>query len=143
MHAITLRQPWAFAVMMGAKAIENRTWNTSHRGPLVIHAGRSVEHHLVDDVLARVAAARHLQHGRVRQLWRDYCVSGFVATATLHGVTRESEDPWFAGPYGWLLKDLRPIRPVQARGRQGIFLLTQPEARAVRTQLSSPPPELR
>ena len=40
MYALTIHQPWAWAIMAGIKRVENRTWRTSHRGPLVIHAGK-------------------------------------------------------------------------------------------------------
>ena len=41
MKAITVRQPWAWAILHGGKDVENRTRNIagSYRGPLVIHAG--------------------------------------------------------------------------------------------------------
>lgn len=41
MKAITVRQPWAWAIMRAGKDVENRTRNIagSYRGPLVIHAG--------------------------------------------------------------------------------------------------------
>lgn len=38
MKAITLTQPWATLVAIGAKKIETRSWSTSHRGTLAIHA---------------------------------------------------------------------------------------------------------
>jgi activating signal cointegrator 1 len=38
MKTISLLQPWAQLVVMGAKRIETRSWNTSYRGPLLIHA---------------------------------------------------------------------------------------------------------
>lgn len=38
MKALTLTQPWSTLVAIGAKKIETRSWNTSYRGPLVIHA---------------------------------------------------------------------------------------------------------
>jgi activating signal cointegrator 1 len=38
MKAITLTQPWAALVALGAKKIETRSWATSYRGPLAIHA---------------------------------------------------------------------------------------------------------
>lgn len=37
--AITVRQPWAFAIAQLQKNIENRVWTTSHRGLLAVHAG--------------------------------------------------------------------------------------------------------
>lgn len=38
MKAITLTQPWATLVAIGAKRIETRSWSTSYRGPIAIHA---------------------------------------------------------------------------------------------------------
>jgi hypothetical protein len=38
--ALTLWQPWASLVAIGAKAIETRSWATKYRGPLAIHAAK-------------------------------------------------------------------------------------------------------
>jgi hypothetical protein len=42
MRCLTLTQPWATLVAIGAKQIETRSWRTSHRGPLAIHAAAGV-----------------------------------------------------------------------------------------------------
>lgn len=39
MKALTVQQPWAWAIMHGGKSIENRTQLWSYRGSLAIHAG--------------------------------------------------------------------------------------------------------
>ena len=38
MKVLSLLQPWASLVVKGAKKIETRTWTTTHRGELAIHA---------------------------------------------------------------------------------------------------------
>ena len=43
MKAITLEQPFASLVSIGAKTIETRPWSTDYRGPLAIHAEKSVK----------------------------------------------------------------------------------------------------
>lgn len=40
MKAITLTQPYATLIALGAKRIETRPWQTSYCGPLAIHAGK-------------------------------------------------------------------------------------------------------
>lgn len=40
MKALTLTQPWATLVAIGAKRIETRSWSTSYRGELAIHAAK-------------------------------------------------------------------------------------------------------
>jgi hypothetical protein len=39
--ALSLTQPWATLVLLGAKRYETRAWQTLHRGPLAIHAART------------------------------------------------------------------------------------------------------
>lgn len=39
MKALTVQQPWAWAIVHGGKDVENRTQTWSYRGPLAIHAG--------------------------------------------------------------------------------------------------------
>ena len=40
MKALSLIQPWASLVTLGAKRIETRSWQTRYRGPLAIHASK-------------------------------------------------------------------------------------------------------
>jgi len=40
MKGLTLTQPWATLVAIGAKSIETRSWSTSYRGPIAIHAAK-------------------------------------------------------------------------------------------------------
>lgn len=41
MKAITLTQPWATLVAIGAKKIETRSWETHFLGPIAIHAAKA------------------------------------------------------------------------------------------------------
>lgn len=38
---LSIRQPWTSAIAFGPKRCENRTWFSSYRGPLALHAGKS------------------------------------------------------------------------------------------------------
>lgn len=40
MKAVSLWNPWAAAIAAGIKKIETRSWTTSYRGPLAIHAAK-------------------------------------------------------------------------------------------------------
>lgn len=42
MKAITITEPWATLVAIGAKQIETRSWPTSYRGPIAIHAAKGM-----------------------------------------------------------------------------------------------------
>lgn len=43
MKTLTLIQPWATLIALGEKRIETRSWKTSYRGPLLIHAGKKID----------------------------------------------------------------------------------------------------
>jgi hypothetical protein len=41
MKCLSMSQPWASLVVLGAKQYETRGWQTAYRGPLAIHASRT------------------------------------------------------------------------------------------------------
>ncbi len=41
MKAVSVHQPFAFAILHLGKSVENRSWRTHHRGPLLIHASKT------------------------------------------------------------------------------------------------------
>lgn len=42
MKALTIKQPWATLIALGEKKVETRSWKSKYRGPLLIHAGKSI-----------------------------------------------------------------------------------------------------
>jgi hypothetical protein len=42
MKALTLTQPWATLIALGEKRVETRGWSTPHRGPILIHAAKTL-----------------------------------------------------------------------------------------------------
>lgn len=38
MRVLSIRQPWAFLICAGERTVETRTWSTSYRGLVAIHA---------------------------------------------------------------------------------------------------------
>lgn len=42
MKALTLTQPWATLVAIGAKRYETRSWSTTYRGEIAIHAAKGI-----------------------------------------------------------------------------------------------------
>ncbi len=48
MKVLTLTQPWATLVAIGAKRIETRSWKTNYRGKLAIHAAKTVREEELD-----------------------------------------------------------------------------------------------
>jgi len=117
LKALTICQPFAHLIAIGAKPIENREWPTRYRGPLAIHAGKSRNWLDLDDEA-------------------DYPGMAFgavVAIATLYDCVRLADLPVLLaghqhayGPWCWLLKDIRRLpTPVECRGAQGLWDLPE------------------
>lgn len=43
MKVLTIKQPWATLIIQGDKRFEFRSWQTKHRGDLLIHAGKEID----------------------------------------------------------------------------------------------------
>jgi hypothetical protein len=120
MKALTVRQPWAWAITHAGKNIENRDWRTHYRGPLIIHA----------------AAAMHAAPLPRRLPCRppdEHVRSALVGIVDLVDVVEESCSRWFEGRYGWVFENPRPFRrPIPCKGRLGLWSLSPSQLRAVR-----------
>jgi hypothetical protein len=55
--ALSLRQPWLWAVLKAGKRIENRKWATSYKGPLLLHASKGCTEEEVEGFIAFVMDA--------------------------------------------------------------------------------------
>ena len=130
MKALTVRQPWAWLIAQGYKDVENRKWPTPYRGWIAIHAGREPD----PDYYQGVRYPRPLDidvppFGEIEQ-------GGVVAVAELADCVMTSDSPWFCGPYGFVLRDVRSIPFIPVRGWIKLFELPPPVAAAVLRQLS-------
>lgn len=116
MRALSIRPPWAYAIAHLGKRVENRTWSTRYRGPLLIHASSTIVPSEYDELAAIVGY-------RIEPQTTPNGV--FVAVAQLVdcvGAASLPPNPWICGPYAWVLDDVRPLeRPVAARGRLGLW----------------------
>ncbi len=117
MKALTVCQPFAELIARGDKVIENRSRPTSYRGPLAIHAGLSVKW---------IEAAQ-----RDRTMPRDIgpLILGAVVAVVevydcraLEALPPELRGNQHAhGPYCWLLRNVRRVSPIPAKGRLGLW----------------------
>lgn len=117
MKAIAVKQPWAWLLANGYKDIENRTWNTKHRGQILIHA--SAVKASPSDYLAALEICRPL--GIELPGRDDLPRGGIIGVMTVSGVTMESDSPWFFGPVGWQVHSGRPLPFRQHHGRLSTF----------------------
>lgn len=95
---ITLQQPWASAVAQLGRNVENRTWVTRYRGPLLIHAGANLD----------LDGCRWIRKNFKIPL-HDLPRSQVIAVADLVDCVEDSNSIWSKpGKYHWLLDNIRP-----------------------------------
>ncbi|MFC4006545.1 hypothetical protein ACFOY2_04890 [Nonomuraea purpurea] len=141
MKALTVRQPWAFAIAQLGKNVENRTWSTTHRGPLAIHAGAGWAG---EEAQCDVAFRARRGYGSVLPARQQK--SAVVAVVDVVGVCRMLDGgacdcgPWaIRGQSHWRLANVRPLaQPVSCNGRLSLWDLPADVETAVRMQLDPP-----
>jgi hypothetical protein len=119
--ALSVRQPWAIALVRGAKRLENRDWQPTNpglkfRGPVCIHASAGLTRQYYLDA-AEFMARLGFAAPDPAQLERG----GIIGVATITGVLREAADPWFFGPLALTIADARPVKFVPCKGALGFF----------------------
>lgn len=124
MLAISVRQPWAWAIVYAGKPIENRTWRTSHRGRLLIHAAKGMSQEEYDDFrdfYEMVIVASNPLVAPPLLAFDKLARGGIVGCGTLTDCVRQHPSPWFSGPYGFVLADVEPVPFRPYRGRLQLF----------------------
>lgn len=150
MKALTLTQPWATLVALGAKKIETRSWSTTYRGPLAIHAGAGLSSiggaqglmelcrsesfrsvllaagFLGTPELPRGAIVATCELIDIYQIPDYHPLTGFYADDSSRRWALTDQERAFGdytpGRYAWLLADVKVLAtPIPARGALGLW----------------------
>ena len=144
MRALTVRQPWATAIIWGGKDIENRTRPTGYRGRLWIHAGLhrpDRDDYLEASGLARTETGDGLDWAAISRSLG--VILGSVDVVGCHSdeteEPRTSCSPWARhSQHHWMLANPRPLaEPVPCKGALGLWRLPEDVEKAVRAQLAT------
>lgn len=108
-HAITLKQPWAWAVIYAGKDIENRTRAISPCD-LVIHAGKGWDEE-GEELILEITGRSRLPKIAMRG---GFIIGRVSVTGATFGSGRgRSKSPWaFRGTWNWHLENPEPADPV-------------------------------
>ena len=125
MKALSLTQPWATLVVTGAKRFETRSWTTTYRGPLLIHAAKKYP------VFARRFALAERYLGRRRD---DLPLGAIIGRVVLKNVCPTEEvapyltdlerlyGDYTPGRWAWELEEaVRFAQPIPWRGALKLF----------------------
>jgi len=145
MKALSIRQPWAWLIVMGIpifesadnpdgstrvvwnnkvvlKDVENRNWPIPREFKLprriAIHASKHVDHQAQSWLMESGFAPMS-----VLLLYSDMVPRGVImGEVDLVACVTESKSPWFTGPYGFVLENPEAYeRPIPCRGKPGFF----------------------
>ena len=136
--AITIHFPWAWAIVHGYKRVENRTWETSYRGPLLIHSGQSpASDERATQILRTLSVAVPPQSQFVRG--RILGVVDLVDILPLKEyLAKHGDSPLnrglAVGPYCWVLANPRICEPIPCSGNFQLWSA----ARAIRRYGGNP-----
>jgi activating signal cointegrator 1 len=135
LKALTLTQPWATLVAIGAKKIETRSWRTNYRGSLAIHAAKGFDAATQDvclrqpfcralaQVLSDPDALHELPRGKIVAVCT---LNDCIPMEELQSVKSPERDfgDYSPGRFAWILTNVRALKhPVEARGALGLWAL--------------------
>ena len=125
MKALTIRQPWAWAIIYAGNNIENRSWNTHLRGTIAIHAGLSRDRDAKLPRGIKLPSEEELVRGAI------------IGVADIVEAVDHHQSKWFSGPFGFVLTNPRALpRPIPCKGRLSFWEVTPSVLRSIRKQLT-------
>lgn len=156
MQALTIYNPWAWAIGRGLKLIENRTWLPNWRllkdgEDFAIHSSVRTPSRADFYELARIAREigreKDLEPPNSNAFHHSYGQGRVIAVVRLKGIAHSIADvpvdqrPWWRGPKAWLLEEVRQINTFnfgEVRGQQGLWALPGGVEHALRNILAMP-----
>jgi hypothetical protein len=114
MKAITVRQPWAWAIINAGKDIENRNWNTRIRGRVAIHAAQGMTREEYERGCKYIKRIRpKVKIPRYEDLERGE----IIGTVEIVDCVQDYASPWFFGEYGFVLSRPKKLpEPIPCKG---------------------------
>ena len=119
-RALTIKQPWAYAMLHLGKDVENRSWRRDYSGPLLIHTSK----HPVTE--PRALLAKHMRSVPSINALNKLPTGSVVGVADLCDYVRDSQSKWAQKrKWHWLLRNVHPIRPIKCPGQLGLWTPTR------------------
>lgn len=124
--ALSVRPPFAWAIVHGGKDIENRSEGAMKvlgkiRGRIAIHSSQTMTRAYYED------ARCYMKQIGVECPMPDALMRGaIIGTVEVIDAVDASDSQWFMGPCGLVLRDPRPVTPRgHCAGRLGYFCAVQ------------------
>lgn len=125
-EALSVRQPWAWAIIHAGKDIENRSWQAVNhglrrRGRVAIHAAKGLTRDEYADARDFMLCQLGIECPPPAALMRG----GIIGSVEIVDVVKSSASRWFFGPRGLVLADPQACDFIPAIGALGFFKWTE------------------
>lgn len=129
--ALSLWQPWASLMAAGVKRHETRHWATAYRGPIAVHAAKTLDLAGAPDLLCEAVHgpywSRDLPRGVVIAVGRLTACDPAERVADHLTPADRAAGNFARGRFAWRVEDVRRlVEPIPLIGRQGLFNWTLP-----------------
>ena len=121
---LSVRQPWAWAILNCGKDIENRNWPTKFRGPVLLHASKGCTRNEFEDaiwVIGGIVATDPRYDAIVPPELPEVSRGGIVGRVEIVDCVAGGESPWFSGNFGFVLRNAKPLPFTPCKGALGFF----------------------
>lgn len=124
---ITIKEPFASLIKNKVKFIETRSWKTNYRGEIYIHSGLAK---LNSNVLSRKELSNlynidELLFGKIlckcNLVDCIYMTEDFIEKQKKNNFNNFISGRYEVGRYAWILENVEPIEPIDAKGKLGIW----------------------
>lgn len=125
MKVITIKEPYATLIKNNVKLIETRSWKTSYRGKLYIHASL-IKNNKINDEIKMYYNEEDLKMGYIickcNLVDCIYMSESFINNLKKDNYIEYLCGNYEIGRYAWILKDVKILKyPIKVKGKLGIW----------------------
>mgnify|MGYP002763857925 FL=1 len=127
MKVLSLTEPFASLIGANIKHIETRSWKTSYRGELYIHASQTKIPKVWRENKELMALVENipLNYGYIickcKLVDCVYMTESFINDLKKNNKNEYSLGIYKVGRYAWTLEDITPIDKIKTKGKLGIW----------------------
>jgi hypothetical protein len=130
MKAISIRPPWAWAILHAKKDVENRTWKTNMRGTVAIHASQTMSRSYYESAVKEI---KRLAASAKVPPYEAMVRGAIVGLVDVVGCEERTQSKWHVhNHYGFVLANPRALlKAIPCNGRLNFWEVPHGIARRI------------
>ena len=125
MKVVSIKEPFATLIKEKKKYIETRSWKTNYRGDLYIHAsGKILAKEFINEKVLELIKDLDMNYGKI--ICKANLVDCVLMDKDFIYKIQKNQQEYYCGlyeegRYAWILEDIEPITPIEAKGKLNIW----------------------